>query len=397
MRKTDAPLARLRAAARRRRMYFSADYREVTETNVRNLQAVCAIAIALYLVFSGIAALSLPGWAPSPAHLAFLPVSVGLLVLARVVGQRVRHRPYAGAALCLGIEAVLFALTIAIDAAFAPDAPGVFVQPLCIALPVVIATPYALPVWEAFAAEVAYLLVVAACKDPAIARLDAFGAVVGICVSAVLSQLVMSLRLRDFETRERYRELSLRDALCGIYNKGALVATARRYVAAANPHVSGAVLLIDIDDFKHVNDTYGHHAGDEVLRGMGDALQRCFRSSDAVGRFGGDEFMVLATGLVSPEVIERKFEQVLKQMRQLGERQLGEPVTCSAGAVWVDDAAVTYEDVFRQADVALYTAKRAGKARCAVHSFQAEGRQHDRREPASAQARQRVVVESMGR
>lgn len=382
MRRTDTPRARLRAAAARRRAYFTADYRAVTETNVRNLQVVCLMAIVLYPLLTGIMATLRPDWSPSPAHVAFLLGAVALLVVTRAVGRLVRRRPYAGAALCLGVQAALLGFAVVIDAVYAPNAPGVFVQPLCIALPAVIATPYALPVWESALAEALYVGAVMACKDAATVRMDAFGALVGMCVSVVLSQLVMGLRLRDFETRERYRELSLRDGLCGIYNKGALVAMANRYLATANPHASGTVLLFDIDDFKQVNDTFGHHAGDEVLRGMGDILQRGFRSTDAVGRFGGDEFMVLATGLADPAVVERKFAQVLEGLRRLGVEKLGRPVTCSAGAVWVADAAVTYESAFRQADEALYAAKRAGKGRCAVRAYRVEEPPRDRRAAA---------------
>ena len=125
-----------------------------------------------------------------------------------------------------------------------------------------------------------------------------------------------------------------------------------------------------MDHFKGVNDTHGHYAGDEVLRAFGEALRTSFRSTDTVGRFGGDEFMVLAPSLVDERVIREKVDRVRAAMREAGERVLGEPVTLSCGALFAQGCAVTYEEALRQADEALYEAKRSGRDCVVVRGYE---------------------------
>ena len=157
------------------------------------------------------------------------------------------------------------------------------------------------------------------------------------------------------------------------------MAALREHLALAGPHVSGALFLFDVDRFKQINDTYGHYAGDEVLRAFGRALQLGFRTTDTVGRFGGDEFLVLAPSLVDERVIGEKVGRVRAAMREAGERIVGVPVTLSCGVVWASDCPVTYEAALRQADEALYEAKRAGRDRVVTRRYETEDERPARR------------------
>lgn len=375
MRRADTPIARLRTEFARRRAYFTSAYPEVTELNVRNLRLACLIALGLGFVLTPIARWLLPWWSPSAVHVVFAPVAIGLIVALTVLGPRVKRRPYAGAVLCLAVEAIMLGWLVVIDAVFSPLAPGSLVQPAAIALAVLVATPWGWSVWTAAAAEVALMVLSFIFKPELVAHVDAFSAVVGFAVTAALSQLAMELRLRDFEARERYRELSEIDGLTGLLNKGALVSAARRAIERAGRSHGIAAVMVDIDDFKHVNDQFGHDEGDELLRLLAEVLCESFRATDAVGRFGGDEFMVVAVGLSHPLVVESKMNRVLEMFRVRGGRLLGAPVSASAGVVLVGPSAarsITYEALVRQADQALYEVKRASKGAFAVHRFEPE-------------------------
>ena len=364
-RSSDAPSVRLAAQFRRRRAYFTDDRRAIVDLNLRSLRTACLLVGALALLFICLTCALTPGWLPEPVH--FLLISVCVLVAAvcpwarRALGER----PWTAAALCLGGQLAVLALVAYIDGTLTPDAPGTFMQAVCIAWAAVIVLPWAMPVGVVMVTEVAYVALSFACKDFALAQRDLYGALVGASASVIVSQLATNLRVADFEARERYRNLSLRDGLLGIYNKGALTALAQRYFESVAPHVTACVIMLDIDDFKAVN----HDAGDEVLRAMAGVLQRSFRSSDAVGRFGGDEFMVLARGLTDPRVIAGKLDAVRLQLEERCEKLVDQRVECSAGAVILRDADATYETAFRQADEALYAAKRAGKARVVIQEF----------------------------
>lgn len=119
--------------------------------------------------------------------------------------------------------------------------------------------------------------------------------------------------------------------------------------------------MIDIDDFKAFNDTYGHSFGDEVLRAVGKTLSTNFRNT-IIGRFGGDEFIVFARA-VSESVVVDKFEDFLKIVgaTEIGGKQY--EIKCSIGIAWSDRSNIDYSRYFDEADEQLYKAKKAGKCR----------------------------------
>ncbi|HVE70481.1 MAG TPA: diguanylate cyclase [Thermoanaerobaculia bacterium] len=146
------------------------------------------------------------------------------------------------------------------------------------------------------------------------------------------------------------RELTDRDSLTGVLTRGAFDARLRQREQDA----TAALVLIDLDHFKAINDTHGHAAGDRVLASMGTLLRRRLRHSDIVARYGGEEFALLledATVSDAEELCERL-------LAELGEIENG--VTFSAGVAALHES---FEESFRRADAALYEAKRAGRAR----------------------------------
>lgn len=364
-RRSDAPVRRLAAEFRRRRAYFSDDCRAIADLNLRNLRIACLLAGSLAVLPIAL----VPGMTPEPV-LILLIVACALVVAVCPWARRtLSGRPWTAAAFCVGSQLIVLALVAYTDGTSALQAPGAFMQAVCVAWASVIVLPWAMPVGGVIVAEALYVGLAFMCKDFVLAQRDLYSALAGTSASVVASQLATNLRVADFEARERFRDLSLRDGLLGIYNKGALVALAQRYFESASHRVTACIVMLDIDDFKTVNDRFGHDVGDEVLRAMADALQRSFRSSDVAGRFGGDEFMVLAPGLIDRRVIERKLDEVRLRLEERCGKIIGRRVGCSSGAVILRDADATYEAAFRQADEALYAAKRAGKACAEIREF----------------------------
>ena len=146
-------------------------------------------------------------------------------------------------------------------------------------------------------------------------------AVAGWLVAAAAVAALVALRRRWTAELERFRAVSERDALCGVYNKGALVSLVSDLFGRRGARLRGTLLLVDIDRFKDVNDEFGHAEGDEILRAVGEALRGGFRAGDIVGRFGGDEFMVFAEGLVDPDTIGEKVAALREAAREAGPRR----------------------------------------------------------------------------
>lgn len=378
MRRSDAPWVRLRAEGQRRRAFFTRDVEAICAMNARNVSVACWFAATLALMTVVAVRLIDPAWRVSPAHLLFVPVATLLGIGARVFTGRI-SRPWAEAAIEVGAAAIVLGWIAVLDTVFSPAAPGVIMQPACVAAATLIATPWGLPVWVALAAEGAFAALSVAIKTAPAVQTDLTAAVIGSAVAVALSQFVLDLRLHDFVVRERYRVLSERDPLTGLLNRGALSAYIEEELAGGRAERGVCVLMMDIDDFKHVNDRFGHDAGDELLRDMGAALIGSFRSRDAVARFGGDEFVVFAPGLTNLSVAVSKFEAVSQRISEAGFRHIGETVSCSCGAVVVPPGPVDARALMRQADQALYDVKRSGKGACEARCYERPEPAHERR------------------
>ncbi len=158
------------------------------------------------------------------------------------------------------------------------------------------------------------------------------------------------------------------DAKTELLNAAAWRRLAQRELErGARQHTTTAVLVIDMDHFKHINDTCGHLAGDTALKAVGEALADELRDYDAVGRFGGEEFVALLPGVDGPAA-RRVGERIRRRIESLNvtvERRVGGSgtvrVTASVGVAAASGVGIDLDDLLRAADDALYTAKDDGR------------------------------------
>lgn len=169
-------------------------------------------------------------------------------------------------------------------------------------------------------------------------------------------------KIKGKKKRENLIQLAETDQLTGLYNK---VTTEKKIMEfiADQPETQSLMFVLDIDNFKKINDTRGHAFGDEVLRSIGRQVKALFRSSDIIGRAGGDEFIIFLKGVKEDQFIIREAKKVehFFQHFQAGEGYVKYSATASIGcAVFPRDAA-DFETLYKCADKALYTAKQRGK------------------------------------
>jgi diguanylate cyclase (GGDEF)-like protein len=210
----------------------------------------------------------------------------------------------------------------------------------------------------------------------------------GIALSALLGLLVFLLgtgRARALAmVREKTRELShqaLHDTLTGLPNRALVLDRAERMLSRARrqPSIVPAVLYVDIDGFKHVNDSFGHAAGDQLLKVVGERLRAVVREHDTVGRLGGDEFVMLlesATREAPPQLIAERVIEVLREPVALdsGETTLSSSVSIGIAIGHRETA----DELLRDADLALYSAKAAGKDRAVLFEADMQSSEEDR-------------------
>lgn len=175
------------------------------------------------------------------------------------------------------------------------------------------------------------------------------------------SAMYALLYLKDID-RQKHRELAQqeaarRDPLTKVYNRSAFQAEVEKYLQHADGPRRGTLLLLDIDNFKSINDHFGHLEGDEVLRHITEQLQDAFRERGFVGRMGGDEFLVFLTETPSKDALKQSIRSFLGALR----RREHIPITCSIGVTFVSSEDFSYHNAVRQADAALYRSKKSGK------------------------------------
>ncbi|HTV82687.1 MAG TPA: diguanylate cyclase [Acidobacteriaceae bacterium] len=199
------------------------------------------------------------------------------------------------------------------------------------------------------------------CESPQVAAMTETREESVISLAEMAAMAIAGLRLR-----ERLERQSIRDGLTGLFNRSFMeVALERELHRAARQQKDLALMMVDIDHFKQFNDTFGHEAGDVVLREVAESLRIGVRSEDIVCRYGGEEFMVILPEITQNSALERA-ELLRRQVEGLALRYHGQPlrqVTISIGLALSTQNSEVAEDLVRCADRAMYAAKHRGRNR----------------------------------
>jgi diguanylate cyclase (GGDEF)-like protein/PAS domain S-box-containing protein len=197
----------------------------------------------------------------------------------------------------------------------------------------------------------------------------------GDVIPATLQQLAVTvgeaikLSLSNLKLREKLREQAVHDPLTGLFNRRHLEdGLVRELHRAQRGNSALCLVMLDLDHFKQFNDSFGHNAGDALLRGLAQLLREHLRDSDIVCRYGGEEFVLVLPDSSLQDTLDR-MEQIRVLVKELqpkhGDQVLG-PVSISAGVVEARQYNFESSEILRAADEAMYAAKRAGRDRVVV-------------------------------
>ena len=173
----------------------------------------------------------------------------------------------------------------------------------------------------------------------------------------------------DKEKREAEELLykAQRDGLTGLYNKGTSQSIVEDYLMNEGKDINGALFVMDLDNFKAVNDNLGHLAGDIVLTEISTIISNVFRENSIIGRVGGDEFIIFLKNVNSEEDIRKKAEELISGFRNTSTTEiLDYNVSGSIGIAKYPEHGKSYKELFISADKAAYSAKNNGKGRYCI-------------------------------
>lgn len=286
-------------------------------------------------------------------------VALGVTVYTR--GDRFRWRPRLIQALSQFFIVTLMALVTYMATLGRADEPGILFAPFMLVLSMMMIRR----LWQSYvlitAVVIVFLLGSYLSKSAVYFQQDLSLGVVTWILSLITNFELLNVRLRDYRLRSELVKLSCTDSLTGLLNKSTVERVARTYLERHSEVEYSALFVIDIDQFKMINDQLGHRAGDEALETFGNTLISLFRSQDLVGRVGGDEFVVLMKNIGDRKLIARRAAGVCDAVRKTRLTNFARPITCSIGIATCPKHGSTYDALFEKADEQLYQLKRSGK------------------------------------
>lgn len=255
-----------------------------------------------------------------------------------------------------------------------PELPATtFVVFLLVTPMFMIDKPYFMAI-ELCAASTVYLVWMYRVKSYEIWTVDLANIVIFVVVGIFMHIVSNSLRIREFVLTRKMNIQKDTDDLTGLRNKGALSREINSYLSDASKD-KGLMLLMDLDRFKSVNDTYGHDVGDSVISQFGHLLNMTFRSGEIIGRFGGDEFIVFIKDTDSREIAEKRAREIVEGTSDhILVPDKNRKITVSVGIAVYNGEENNYSEIFKKADLALYKTK---SDRTVRYSFYSDGLSSD--------------------
>ncbi|TMG75998.1 MAG: diguanylate cyclase, partial [Betaproteobacteria bacterium] len=190
----------------------------------------------------------------------------------------------------------------------------------------------------------------------------------------------ISLALKCFEKEEKLNHLAYYDVLTKSANRSLLRDRLTHAIANAGRHGRQvAVISVDIDNFKYINNSLGHKAGDQLLKSVTERLGSCVRDGDTIARQGGDEFVIVLPDQVSDEHASQVIKRILAAIAQpisIGEREFN--ITCSIGASFYPQDGSNGETILKNADAAMYGAKELGRNTFQFYAKEIDARINER-------------------
>lgn len=199
-------------------------------------------------------------------------------------------------------------------------------------------------------------------KDFSVFRLDMHVILAAYIISMISAHIILEMRSKEGLAMMELKRISSLDKLTHVLNKDALIQRMENYFLQREANSYCAMLIVDLDDFKQVNDNLGHNTGDMLLERVGQLLKESFRAYDIIGRYGGDEFVVLMPNMKDLSILEMRCRTLQMFLMDFCVGN-GQPFTVSIGAI-IDQGGMQWQKVFNMADDALYVSKLSGKSCC---------------------------------
>ncbi len=341
--------------------YFRTCMPSIDDSNRYMMRKVCMYISMVYLLMLILALLMVPGFKITIAYYLMLPFVAISFLINLYTRKRTDIPTVWTSIICLSFYFWLHMIFIMMDVVSFPTQQALWFPLMLVVFPTLfIDRMYKYGIEE-------LVIVTIFCtfsyfyKAHELFLRDMYLAIAAYVLSMLSARILLDLRSHQGLAIDELTRVSSTDALTNSLNKGAFLDTIDTYYDKRITGEPCAMCVIDVDDFKQVNDSLGHNAGDKLLEHIGKLLKENFRSTDIIGRFGGDEFIVFMPGAEDKELVEMRCKRM---QQELAEFNIGNsvPFSLSIGII-VDLGDHPSNKLFRMTDDALYESKLMGKNR----------------------------------
>lgn len=362
----------LRQFNQERRQYFEDARDENARLNLRMLKKISIFLIPFLIFAFFVTPWIITGWEISPPYFLIIPVVLGFAIYSVLYAKRPEINVNVANASCVIFVVVIELLVVVIDVYLGRNSPANFMPLIFIMVPGVFVFRFRVLVPLLALSEVAYVIALLYLKAPAMAESDIFSSIVGLIFGYLMALTIVQLRIKDNNAKREYLRRSMVDPVTGILNKFSFENSVREALKARDLNTISALLVLDIDNLKRMNDELGLLVGDMFLEDVADYLTHIFRGSDIIGRVGGDEFMIYIRNMEDEEWLSKKCFRLQQEVKALSNEHGNVNMTVSIGAAIVREEKVSFDEMYCIADNSLYKAKTRGRGKYVMHHVHTE-------------------------
>ena len=355
----------MKHALSNRRYYFQHAQDEIAVRNIRRIFQCSLICLCLAVFLFVVTPFAYPNWKITAPYYLLTVFLIITLVMSCYFKKKNREQANYKwvTTIVIMFYMVLELFLIHIDVVENPNSEAIYFPFVLVVVPILFILPASVTFVINVILELSFVYVAWRVRSTQLVINDFYTSFFALVLSVIVANLVLNLRCEDNVAKFRYKRLSSIDSLTGTLNKATCTALTAEYIRERKQDEEFALFVLDVDNFKTVNDTLGHQAGDVILQKVGHILLDSFRIEDIVGRVGGDEFMILIKNVSDYSLVETRCTTVNEQLRMIKTGNSGMEISCSIGAVLIRNNHISYERCFSIADDALYEAKSLGRDR----------------------------------
>ncbi|MBE5898347.1 MAG: GGDEF domain-containing protein [Lachnospiraceae bacterium] len=348
--------------------YMKDNEAEVTSNNQRMLKTISVIYFVVIICYNIIVPVFFNEWGVSYIYQIALIVHIVILALILLRYRKGLRSKREVQIVCAAFQLYVMAFLVIVSLVpFDNGQPAVYFAPIAMGFAVVFIYSFKTAVVLGIV-ECASLIITTMIFKSDVLFINGFSTILSLVIVIYVVYVVYANRARESKHRKKLRKMGQTDKLTNIYNRAATEMMSQEYIQE-NRDKKYALMIIDIDEFKSVNDTYGHQTGDKVIQSVAKIIEEAAGTRNIAGRMGGDEFMIFIKGWNTEDDIKEIAAQILRNAQKIEMPDERVKVSCSIGVCALkEDEWMEYDDMFSCADKALYYIKENGKNCCAFYS-----------------------------